>query len=502
MKKLMFSLAALAALVSCSQKTVETPSLFREVSIVANSTQTKTQLSTNAVVWEEGDDIALKFTKNSTPVTVHVENFETSQSGPNVTFNGTLPNTVSVDAGYEKIGYAVYPATAMANDGTVTFTVNANPTAGTSFATDANLSSAKVSLEELDESGSTEANFLNALSIIRFTVDPDVATLTLTADKPLAGSAALTFDSDGRLEVSSFNTEGKTLTVAAPAGGFEEGTTYNVLVYPGEFATLTAEMTDTDGCTYSKTNNTIAFEASKFYTFSFQNPDNFTKDYSFAATGRTFVADDEVQVVVDGYVNETLTYAAEKFAGKTTHAAYEADQAGYALYPASAYNAGNISCVLPADGTKSATELYAAPFSLQDETVAFASVTASLGTVSFVVPEGVASVAIVSDKGIVGTAEMTVGTDGKFTAANANGKNVSVTGGTSYEFYVYPVTGASLTVTLTDGAGQTVTLDPISLTVAAGGSKTLDLSGDLNFDKNGNFTHEGFGSGTDTPIEF
>ena len=122
---------------------------------------------------------------------------------------------------------------------------------------------------------------------------------------------------------------------------------------------------------------------------------------------------------------------------------------------------------------------------------------------SFVVPEGVASVAIVSDKGIVGTAEMTVGTDGKFTAANASGKSVSVTGGTSYEFYVYPVTDASLTVTLTDGAGQTVKLDPISLTVAAGGSKALDLSGELNFDKNGNFTNEGFGDGLDGgKIEF
>ena len=190
----MFSLAALAALVSCSQKTVETPSLFREVSIVANSPvantpQAKTQLSENAVVWEANDAIALKFTGND--VATHVATFSTSDKGASVTFNGKLPNTVSVAGGYEQTGYAVYPATAMGNDGAVTFTVDANPTASTSFATAKNLSSAKVSLVELDASGSADANFLNALSIIRFTVDPDVQTLTLTADKSLAGTAAL-----------------------------------------------------------------------------------------------------------------------------------------------------------------------------------------------------------------------------------------------------------------------------------------------------------------------
>lgn len=501
MKKFIFSLTVLAALVSCKQEKIDTPSLFREVKIMASTAETKTQLNENAVVWEKNDAISLRFENDAA---YYVTSFTTEGTGSSAAFKGQLPNTVSVAAGYEPTGYAVYPAAAMKNDGTVTFTVDANPTAGTSFAAGDNLSSAKVSLADLDDKGSTSADFLNALSIIRFTVDPDVTSLKLTSDKSLAGTAVLTFDKDGRLAVSSRTDEGKTLTVAAPDGGFAEGTTYNVLVYPGTFGTITAEMTDKDGCTYSKTNSNITFAASKFYTFSFQNPDNFDKVYWFAASGRNFAANDEVQVVVDGYVNETLTYAGNKFTGKTTHAAYVADPKGYVLYPADAYNAGNISCTLPADGTKVATELWAAPFSLQDEAVTFASVTAALGTLNFIVPDGVASVEIVSDKGIVGTADMTVNaSDGTFTAAGADGNEITVTGGTSYEFYVYPVTGAALTVTLTDGAGQTVEKN-LDLTVSAGGSATLDLSGNLNFDKNGTFDNEGFtdGLGSGNKIEF
>ena len=493
MKKLIFSLAALAALVSCSQKTVETPSLFREVSIVANSTQTKTQLSDNAVVWEENDAIALKFT--GTNVTTHVATFSTSDNGATVRFTGKLPNTVSTAEGYTSVGYAVYPATAMKDDGTVSFTVSGTPTASASFAINENLSSAVVSLADLDADGSAEATFKNALSIIRFTVDPDVQNIKLTASQPLAGTATLTFDNEGRLTSPVLTTPANTLVVNPPAGGFSEGETYNVLVYPGKFNTITAEMTDSDGCTYEKTNNSIVFGASKFYTFNFEDPANFDKGYYFTASGRSFAAGDEVQVVVDGHVNATLAYADNKFAGQTKHSYYAADKAGYALYPASAYNNGAISYNLPADGTMPTAELWAAPFSLKDQSVTFASVTASLGTVNFTVPTGVKSVEITSDKGIVGTADMTVGTDGTFTATGAAGQKITVANAAdTYDIYVYvyPVSDATLTVTLKDAAGQTVTLDSITLSVAAGESKTLDLSNDLKFDKIGNFSHEGF----------
>ena len=474
------------------------------MSIVAKSAETKTVLQDNAVVWEASDAIKVRFDKTDASAS-HFETFTTAQGGAEATFAGTLPNDVSQTGGYNATGYAVYPAAAMAADGTVSFTLPSNVTvdATGTFSASKNLSSAKVSLTDLVSDGTTSANFLNAFSIIRFTLDPDVKTLMLTANQPLAGAAVMKFDDNGRLVVDSFTSEGTELTISAPDGGFKENAMYNVLVFPGTFTWLKAQMTDTDDCTFEKTVDNLTFAAANFYKFNFTNPDNFDKTYSFTATGRTFAADDEIQVVVPETpaADAVLKYVDGKFTGKTTHANYEADKPGYALYPASAYNSGNISYTLPADGTQPTGELYAAPFSLKDESVTFTSVTSSLAKLSFTVPTGVTSVKIASDKGIVGAAPMTVN-NGVLVAGEGNGMEINVTGGTEYTLYVYPVESANLTVTLTDAADQTVE-KTMTLTVAAGATKTLDLSGDLNFDKNGNFTHEEFVDGNGgNAIEF
>ena len=505
MKRLFLAVAALAALVSCNRGNELVPSQnFRNVSIVAKSAETKTVLQDNAVVWEASDAIKVRFDKTDASAS-HFETFTTAQGGAEATFAGTLPNDVSQTGGYNATGYAVYPAAAMAADGTVSFTLPSNVTvdATGTFSASENLSSAKVSLTELVSNGTTSANFLNAFSIIRFTLDPDVKTLMLTANQPLAGAAVMKFDDNGRLVVDSFTSEGTELTISAPDGGFKENAMYNVLVFPGTFTWLKAQMTDTDDCTFEKTVDNLTFAAANFYKFNFTNPDNFDKTYSFTATGRTFAADDEIQVVVPETpaADAVLKYVDGKFTGKTTHANYEADKPGYALYPASAYNSGNISYTLPADGTQPTGELYAAPFSLKDESVTFTSVTSSLAQLSFTVPTGVTSVKIASDKGIVGAAPMTVN-NGVLVAGEGNGMEINVTGGTEYTLYVYPVESANLTVTLTDAADQTVE-KTMTLTVAAGATKTLDLSGDLNFDKNGNFTHEEFVDGNGgNAIEF
>ena len=498
MKKLIFSLAAVAALVSCSQKTVETPSLFREVSIVANSTQTKTQLSDNAVVWEENDAVAIRFTKVAAH---HVETFTTTDAGASVKFKGTLPNTVSVAGGYAETGYAVYPAAAMANDGTVSaslpsaVTVNANG----SFDSGKNLSSAKVSLEDLDETGSTTATFQNAFSIIRFTLDAGVETLEITADKPLVGTAAMAFDGDGRLVKSGdFTSPSNTITVTPPAAStFDGETVYNVLVFPGSFSSLTARMTDADGCTYEKTNTgTYQFDASKFYTFNFTNPAN----YGFTATGKPFVeGTDEVQVVIGSTPEGVLTAKADNaFAGKTTHAKYAADDDGYLLYPASAYNAGNITYTLPADGSAPA-ELWSAPFSLKDTEVAFTSVESALAEIYITVPAGVKSVKVIADKGIVGTAAMTV-TDGKLVVdGEGDGSEVTIDTRVAAEYYrfnIYPIETAKCSIILIDAAGrecEVMTNEMLGL--SAGDSMVRDYSDGVDFDKDGNFSNEGFGDG-------
>ena len=505
MKRLFFAVAALAAMVSCNRGNELVPSQnFRNVSIIAKSAETKTVLEENAVVWEANDEIKVRFDKTDKSAS-HFETFTTTEDKAEATFAGTLPNDVSATGGYNTTGYAVYPADAMAANGTVSFTLPSEVTvdATGTFSASENLSSAKVSLADLVSKGTTSANFLNAFSIIRFTLDPDVETLKLTANNPLAGAAEMKFDDNGRLVVDSFTSGGKELTISAPEGGFKENAIYNVLVFPGTSMSLTAAMTDADNCTFEKTVDNLTFAAAKFYEFNFTNPDNFDKLYSFTASGRDFADDDKIQVVVSetASANAVLTYADNKFSGKTTHANYDADKPGYALYPASAYNSGNISYTLPADGTQPTDELYAAPFSLKDESVTFTSVTSSLAQLSFTVPTGVTSVKIASDKGIVGTASMTV-TDGVLVAGAGDGMEINVTGGTEYTLYVYPFEAAALTVTLTDAAGAETTLDAQNVSLTKGNVTTLTING-AEFDKGGNFTHEEFVDGNGgNAIEF
>ena len=499
MKKLLFSFAALAAVVACEQANELKPANEREVSIVAQASETKTTLSENAVLWEVNDAIKVRFDK--TGAASHFETFTTTGSGTSATFTGTLPNDVSVTGGYAKVAYAVYPADAMTKDG-ISATLPAEVTASTSFVSEANLSSALVDLSDLAGTGTASATFKNAYSIIRFTLDPGVKTLVLTANAPLVGTAAMVFDEDGRLVKSGeFTESSNTLTVNPPAGGFVANAVYNVLVFPGSFSSLKADMTDTDNCTFSKEVANLTFDAAKFYTFNFTNPANFDKTYSFVATGRTFVDGNQVQVVVPETpsANAVLTYADGKFTGKTTHANYAANKAGYAIYPASAYNNGAMTYSLPADGTQpTSTEIWAAPFSLQAQSAAFTSVKASLAQLSFTVPAGVKSIAIASSKPVVGNASV-AWTNGALALSGYEGKNITVASGT-YTLYVYPTSDATLTVTLTDAANQTVVQNH-TLTVEAGEKETLTLDKDLNFDKNGNFTHEGFVSGGNA-IEF
>ena len=509
MKRLFLAVAALAALVSCNRGNELVPSQnFRNVSIVAKSAETKTLLQDNAVVWEASDAIKVRFdnTEAEAPA-YHFETFTTAQGGAEATFAGTLPNDVSETGGYNDTGYAVYPAAAMDDNGTVSFTLPSNVTVDASgtFSASENLSSAKVSLTDLVSDGTTSANFLNAFSIIRFKLDSDVQTLKLTANAPLVGTATMVFDNEGRLVKSGdFTTPSNVLNITAPTGGFDGTTAYNILVFPGSFNTLTAEMTDKDGCTYTKENSgTYNFAAAKFYNFNFTDPSKFDKEYSFTGTGRVFAEGDKIQTVFDDVASEVLTADAEgKFTGHTTHGEYEANKTGYAIYPSTSYTESGISYTLPADGTTDIADLWSASVSLKATEATFASVTSSLAQLSFTVPTGVKSVKIASDKGIVGTASMTV-TDGVLVAGAGDGNTITVTEEKTYTLYVYPVESANLTVTLTDAADETVE-KTMTLTVAAGATQNLDLSGDLNFDKNGNFTHEGFenGNGNEGAIEF
>jgi len=513
MKRLFFAVAALAALVSCNRGNELVPSQnFRNVSIVAKSAETKTVLDGDAVKWEANDEIKVLFT--GTNVNSHLGIFKTSTGGDaTANFTGTLPNDVSETGGYNATGYAVYPATAMDDNGTVSFTLpDTRNVASGSFPSGQNLSSATVSLNDLNTSGSATATFKNAFAILRFTLDPNIKSVKITASENLAGQASMKFTEDaedaGRLVVANFSDGKKTLTMTPSEGDetFDATKAYNILVYPGTHTALSVEMVDNDGCVYRKEiSGNYSFAPANYYTFNFNYA--FVKVYSFAAAGRTFNANDEIAVVYNdatAIVQEaTATYVDEKFTvNQIAAVAHGEDITGYAVYPATAYDSNNdkITYTLSAEGPL--TELYSAK--LGDETVTFNSVESALAKVTFTAPAGVKSVTITSDKGLVGDAVMTVNDEGKLVADEGSIETVIVSTPDSKEYTinVYPVSGANLTVTLTDAANDTVEKG-MTLTVAAGATQNLDLSGNLNFDKGGNFTHEGFVDGNGgSEIEF
>ena len=500
MKKLFFAFAAFAALVSCVRENgLENQPQDNQVSIMATAGDTKTTLDGNLVKWVAGDAIALRFAKGED---VYTETFTTAGSGVEATFTGILDNEVNVANGYAEMGYAVYPGTAMDIDGNVSFTLPESVTAleNGSFADGANLSSARVSLADLNDFGTTSAAFKNAFSIIRFTLGADIVSLKITADGELAGQATMTFDDEGRLEVGSWNS-GKTSVMVTPEGEtFTAAKTYNVLVYPGTFSSITVLLTDADGCVYEKTlESEFVFAPSEYYTFTFNT--KFEKEYYFKGTGRTFVAGNMVATAY--FQDETLLHdevltadAALKFRGNLPSSVVHGEGVtGYAIYPSTAYNAGNISYTLPADGSAK-PELWSAALEVGDTLVAFTNVDNALSTLSFNLPAGIKTVNISASKGIVGTAAMTV-VDGQLVAGEGNGKVVELAingvAGT-WSVPVFPVKGTSFVFTFTDMADETAVQEVPATDFPAGGVGGVTVGG-LTFDKNGSFTNENFTEG-------
>lgn len=521
MKKYLFiSFAALAAMVSCEQENgpvqgTEPEEGRREVTIVADASETKTTLSDeDAVLWESGDKVRLLFTpEEGTDLPVHTEVFTTATATATATFTGSIPNDVKYGGnnnGYSDALYMVYPSTAMdETTGEVTFELKAEQSvASGSFPSGLNLSSARVSFESLEVEGTANATFLNAFAIIRFTLPDDVKALKITGTNNLAGKAEFKFvDQDeqplsSRLVAESFVFGSNSVTLT-PSGAtaFTKGETYNILVYPGTHSEITVELTDTDNCTYSKTvTQEFDFEAAKYYTFNFNT--NFGKDFDFNVTGvsindgetvKAVFTDDEANHAFDVVVNGNA------FSVRLPHEVTATT--GYAVYPASAYSEGKVNYSLTA--TEAAPALYTAALDCASTSAVFNSVTDALSTMKFTVPAGVSSVTLTSTVGFAGSTVMTIGADGKMTAGAGDVETVTLDPETTGEVVlnVYPFSNATITLTLKDAADAVNTQTFTAQSVAAGAVLTLEVEQNIEFEKGGSFDGEDFTSGGDT-IQF
>ena len=288
--------AALAALVSChkepNQEPVPEPQVESHEVTIEAGIHSKTMLDGNAVKWEGSDKIALVFTHSTSAPHVNKTfvNQEAEEPTDCATFKGKIPNNVSLADGYDDLGYAVYPETAITDEGVFRHNLPATQVAKAngSFPSGCNLSSAALALSEMGEGGSTKTDFRNALSILRIALSSDVKSVTVTGTAPLAGTAPLQMyynsaddkDADnGRLLVDasfSWSDPSNSVTLVPANETLFEDMTYNILVWPGKQEGLTITLNFNNLGQYEKassisTTNPVTFKPAKFYNLNVKN---------------------------------------------------------------------------------------------------------------------------------------------------------------------------------------------------------------------------------------
>lgn len=273
--KLSILLAALAFASSCQDEAGLNPPQPLEVSLSASSADTRTALDGGAVKWEKGDEVALVFTHPTNAAVVRTLSTSIESSAVSADFTGTLPAEVTMQGSeYNEAGYAVYPTSAVAEDGSICFDLPARQSVRSNgtFLSGMNLMSASVSLADLQDDGKASAAFHNALSILRFTLGDDVTSVTLTGTSPLAGQAPLALDENGRLVVTEGTWDNASNSVELrPAEGaecFSVGEV-NLLVWPGAHSEMTVTLNYKTIGQYTKTSvQPFSFEPSKYYTLN------------------------------------------------------------------------------------------------------------------------------------------------------------------------------------------------------------------------------------------
>ena len=266
----------------------------QELSITAGNA-TKTVLDSDGHIrWESGDQLSVVFNHEKDGASVSGDFKTEFEDGPALTaiFSGTFDADLDGENynGYQN-AFAVYPHTAVDEDGSLVFELPVTQTAveGGSFAKGYNLSSSALSLDEV-MTGSATAAFKNALTFLRFKVDDAVKSITFTGTAPLAGGAPLTvyFSTDpedqkdhGRLVLQtegawSNPSESVTLVPETGCETFQSGGLhqYNLLIWPGTHNSLkiTLDYGEPYG-TYDLINNfggnPKEFSVNKYYNLNF-----------------------------------------------------------------------------------------------------------------------------------------------------------------------------------------------------------------------------------------
>ena len=352
MKKILLSFIALAIMVSClkdSGDSTTPPEQYNEYTLMAGIA-TKTVLSdADKVLWENGDQIAAVFTKKDGTPYVGIMDSEIEGDVPvaSTTFIGHFPQDVNSED-CEDFCYAVYPETAVQADGTVSFTLPSEqtPRENGSFAAKYNLSSAVMSLSELekDRNDVTKAAviFRNSPSILRIALSEDVTSVTVTGTSPLTGTAPLKmfFDEEdpasldnGRLLVDAdgmWNNESNSVVLKSPNGNKFGNATYNVLIWPGDHSSISLSLKLVGHGDYTKTlhfNKAQSFKPAKYYNLKINNTEELVIEEISGMMDNVEGEKDNL----DSSVSEEITKLLKQIQSLTLMTEY-LDNAAYAPY--------------------------------------------------------------------------------------------------------------------------------------------------------------------------
>ncbi len=339
MKKIILSLAAMAALISCVEEKGLEPQnpAGNQVVIKATTDVTKTVISGDdpteglSVLWENGDKIRVVFKKGDSYTEA---DFTTtlSESSDEADFAGTLDDAVNVEAGYLDEGFAVYPASAWDAEYSV-FKFTIPETQDGVVEEDENLASATVSLAALTENGEVKANFKNALALIRVYLPDGVASVTLTSDSGFLTGTPDFRITEGRIERTAASGQALSNTVTLESAETLPSVC-DVLVLPATVNSLGVKVTGTDGAVYEKNIEGKTFEASQCYTLDltslFQaDPKEFyvspaggeftyemvtTEDFTYTVTGApSWVS--KVETETKGFHSDKIVFTVEPNTG-------------------------------------------------------------------------------------------------------------------------------------------------------------------------------------------
>ena len=256
MKKYISAILAFLIVISCHQEPMSDPGSSREVSVEA--VVSKTTLDGDEVVWESKDKIAMLFSRDGkNEVSVFSSQLEEGMTSAKAKFTGSIKSGVTLEAGYEEIGYVVYPDVAVSEGGEIDFTLPSEQTSeeNGSFQSGIALSSSQISLSDVVDDGHAEVKFLNSMSILRIALSEDVRSVTIEGSAPLSGKVPMVFDDDGRLilNMNGEFDEASSRVVLKPADGLTfRSETYNVLVWPGKQESLSATLNFNELGDYTK----------------------------------------------------------------------------------------------------------------------------------------------------------------------------------------------------------------------------------------------------------